>query len=163
MARRPRGRGSHTLERHFALAKFLIEFGGGRMGRTAKENQSYDKEIASQTEKIEKMRADGKDFHDIKQQVQSRPSHIKPNPTIRKPSHGGSGTSPETLSQSQPSHTCCPPPWLSRTDAKTSAHSTRMWILQPATQETQHDGETSTVRACAPLSHAEHGTSPMMQ
>jgi len=53
----------------FALGISLTKC-GRRVGRTAKENQSYDKEIVSQTEKIEKMRADGKDFHDIKQQVE---------------------------------------------------------------------------------------------
>lgn len=38
-------------------------------GRTAKEHASYEQEIVSQTEKIEKMKAENKDFHDIKQQV----------------------------------------------------------------------------------------------
>eukprot|EP00285_Hemiselmis_virescens_P006873 CAMPEP_0173387174 /NCGR_PEP_ID=MMETSP1356-20130122/9705_1 /TAXON_ID=77927 ORGANISM="Hemiselmis virescens, Strain PCC157" /NCGR_SAMPLE_ID=MMETSP1356 /ASSEMBLY_ACC=CAM_ASM_000847 /LENGTH=111 /DNA_ID=CAMNT_0014343683 /DNA_START=22 /DNA_END=357 /DNA_ORIENTATION=+ len=38
------------------------------VGRTAKELASYEKEIKDQTDKIEKMRAEEADFHDIKQQ-----------------------------------------------------------------------------------------------
>ncbi len=37
--------------------------------RTAKEHASYEKEIDTQKEKIERMKAENKSFHDIKQQV----------------------------------------------------------------------------------------------
>lgn len=37
--------------------------------RTAKELASYEKEISTQTEKIDKMKLEEKEFHDIKQQA----------------------------------------------------------------------------------------------
>jgi hypothetical protein len=44
------------------------------MRRTAKEHASYEKEIDTQTEKIERMKAENKSFHDIKQQVRRKSS-----------------------------------------------------------------------------------------
>uniref|UniRef100_A0A7S1EP11 Tubulin-specific chaperone A n=2 Tax=Hemiselmis andersenii TaxID=464988 RepID=A0A7S1EP11_HEMAN len=40
----------------------------GVVKRTAKELTSYEKEITTQTDKVEKMKAEDKPFHDIKQQ-----------------------------------------------------------------------------------------------
>lgn len=39
------------------------------LNRLAKEKEVYAKEVVQQSEKIEKMKADGKDEYDIKKQV----------------------------------------------------------------------------------------------